>query len=267
MTSGPRRCLIALALLIASLSARPAAASLTAEQLAAVGVEPPPGATLPLDAPLAGLDGRPTTLRGAMAGGPAVLVFADYRCTQLCSPILSVTGAMLAASGLAPGTAYRLIVVGFNPRATAADARAMIGGQIGFDTSVGRATIPLMGSQSAVERLTHSVGYRFAYDLETDRFAHPAALLIVTPDGRLSRVLTGLAITGDDVRRALNEARSGGVAAFVNRVRLLCYGLGASVERYAGPVQIALAAAGAATLLVVVAGLLFLTGASARGPA
>ena len=267
MTSGPRRCLIALALLIASLFGRPAAAALTAEQLAAVGVEPPPGATLPLDAPLAGLDGRPTTLRDAMAGRPAVLVFADYRCTQLCSPILAVTGATLAASGLAPGRDYRLIVVGFNPRATAADARAMIGGQIGFDTPVGRATLPLMGSQPAVARLTHSVGYRFAYDSENDRFAHPAALLVVTPDGRLSRVLTGLAITGDDVRRALIEARSGGVAAFVNRVRLLCYGLGASVGRYAGPVRIALAAAGAATLLVVAAGLLFLTRASARGPA
>ena len=100
-----------------------------------------------------------------------------------------------------------------------------------------------------------------------DRFAHPAALLIVTPDGRLSRVLTGLAITGDDARRALIEARSGGVAAFVSRVRLLCYGLGASVGRYVGPVRIALAAAGAVTLLVVAAGLLFLTRASARGPA
>jgi protein SCO1 len=266
MTSGPRRCLIAFALMVASLFCRPAAASLTAEQLAAVGVVPPPGATLPLDAPLAGLDGRPTTLRLAMAGHPAVLVFADYRCTQLCSPILSVAGAMLAASGLAPGTDYRLIVVGFNPRATAADARAMVGGQIGFDTPVGRATFPLMGSRSAVERLTRSVGYRFAYDSENDRFAHPAALLIVTSDGRLSRVLAGLAITGDDARRALIEARSGGVAAFVNRVRLLCYGLGASVGRYVGPVRIALAAAGAATVLVVVAGLLFLTRASARGP-
>jgi len=267
MTSGPRPGLIAFALLIACLLGRPAAASLTAEQLAAVGVKPPPGATLPLDVPLAGLDERPTTLRSAMAGHPAVLVFADYRCTQLCSPILAVTGAALASSGLAPGSDYRLIIVGFNPRATAADARAMIGGQIGFSTPVGRATFPLMGSQSAVETLTRSVGYRFAYDSENDRFAHPAALLIVTPDGRLSRVLTGLAITGDDARRALIEARSGGVADFVNRVRLLCYGLGASVGRYVGPVRIALAAAGVVTLLVVAAGLLFLTRASARGRA
>ena len=203
-----------------------------------------------------------------MAGRPAVLVFADYRCTQLCSPILTVTGATLAASGLAPGRDYRLIVVGFNPRATAADARAMIGGQIGFDTPVGRATFPLMGSQSAVERLTHSVGYRFAYDAENDRFAHPAALLIVTPDGRLSRVLTRACDhwrrceAGAD-RGAKRRRRPLSLAGF----GLLCYGLGASVGRYVGPVRVALAAAGAATLLVVAAGLLFLTRASARGPA
>ena len=50
-----------------------------------------------------------------MADHPAVIVFADYRCTQFCSPILAVTGATLAKSGLDPGRDYRLIVVGFNP--------------------------------------------------------------------------------------------------------------------------------------------------------
>jgi protein SCO1/2 len=115
-----------------------------------------------------------------------------------------------------------------------------------------------------VQQLTSSLGYHFAYDAENTRYAHPAALLIVTPDGRLSRLLTGLSITGDDARNALVEAKSGAVAAFVNQVRLLCYGLGASVGRYGGQVRILLAAAGAATLLVVAVGLLLLSRASAR---
>ena len=145
MTFGLRLC--AVAFLIANVFSLPAAAALTAEQLASVGVTPSPGATLPLDAPLKDLDGRPTTLRRVIADTPAVIVFADYRCTQLCSPILAVTGQALAKSGLDPGRDYRLIVVGFNPAATAADARQMVGGQIGFDTPVGRATFPLMGSE------------------------------------------------------------------------------------------------------------------------
>lgn len=258
---------VALAVLIAGLFSLPAAAALTAEQLASVGVNPPPGATLPLDAPLTDLDGRSTTLRRVIADVPAVVVFADYRCTQLCSPILAVTGEALAKTGLDPGRDYRLIVIDFNQAATVADARQMVGDQIGFDTPVGHATFPLMGSERAVQRLTSSVGYHFVYDTENTRFAHPAALLIVTPGGRLSRILTGLSITSDDAKSALVEAKSGAVAAFVNQVRLLCYGLGASVGRYAGPARILLAAAGAVTLLVVAAGLLLLSRANARGRA
>lgn len=265
MISGLR--LWALVVLIATLFSLPAAAALTAEQLASVGVNPPPGARLPLDASLTDLDGRSTTLRRVIGDAPAVLVFADYRCAQLCSPILAVTGQALAKSGLEPGRDFRLIVVGFNPAATAADARRMIGGQIGFDTPVGEETFPLMGSERSVHELTSSVGYHFVYDTENTRFAHPAALLIVAPDGRLSRLLTGLSITGDDARSALIDAKIGAVAAFVNQFRLLCYGLGASVGRYAKPVRILLATAGAATLFAVAGGLLLLSRASPRGRA
>ena len=143
-----------------------------------------------------------------IADVPAVVVFADYRCTQLCSPILAVTGEALSKSGLEQGRDYRLIVVGFNQAATAADARQMVGGQIGFDTPVGRATFPLMGSERSVQQPTSSVGYRFVYDAETTRFAHPAALVIVTPDGCLSPILTGLSITGEDARSALIGRRA-----------------------------------------------------------
>ena len=119
MTLRSRLCAVALALLLATLLRFPAAAALTEEQLASVGVNPPPGASVPLDAPLTDLDGRTTTLRRVVGGRPAVIVFADYRCTQLCSPILAVAGDALSKSDLVPGRDYRLIVVGFNPRADA----------------------------------------------------------------------------------------------------------------------------------------------------
>jgi protein SCO1 len=262
MIAGLRLC--AVAVLIANLFFVSAAAALTAEQLASVGVNPPPGATLPLDAPLTDLDGRSTTLRRAIANLPAVVIFADYRCAQLCSPILAVTGEALARSGLDPGRDYRLIAIGFNQAATAADAGQMVGGQIGFHTLVGRATFPLMGDERSVQQLTSSVGYHFVYDAESKRYAHPAALLIVTPDGHLSRILTGLSITGEDARSALIEAKSGAVASFVNQVRLLCYGFGASVGHYGSQVRILLAATGAATLLAIAAAILLLSRISAR---
>ena len=130
MTFGLRLC--AVAFLIANVFSLPAAAALIADQLASVGVTP---VTRRNASPRRPTQGSRRPINHAAPSGrdpPAVIVFADYRCTQLCSPILAVTGQALAKSGLDPGRDYRLIVVGFNPAATAADARQMVAGQIGL---------------------------------------------------------------------------------------------------------------------------------------
>ena len=80
--------------------------------------------------------------------------------------------------------------------------------------------------------LTAAVGYHYAYDAERGRYAHPVALLVVTANGRLSRVLSGLSISGGDVRLALVEASKGTIGAIVDQVRLLCYGFSASFGFY-----------------------------------
>ena len=264
MTPRLRRLLGAFGLAAAMLAGAPAGAALPPNELAEVGVRPPPGARLPLDATLTDLGGKPTTLGGAIGGRPAVVIFADYRCTELCSPIAALAGDALAKSGLAPGGDYRLVVVGFNPRASAADGRRMIGGAIGFDTAVGRATTAVTASEPVVQRLTSAVGYHYAYDEERARYAHPAALLVVAADGRLSRVLSGLAINGGDVRLALVEAGKGAIGAIADQIRLLCYGFSASVGFYADRVRLILAAAGAATLLAIAGGLMTLSRIAAR---
>ena len=242
----------------------PVHAALPPDQLADVGVRPPPGATLPLDARLADLEGRAVPLGDAIGKRPAVVVFADYDCPQLCSPILALAGDALAKSGLRPGLDYRLVVIGFNPRATAADGKRMVGGEVGFDSPVGRATSALIASAPTAKRLTSAVGFHYAYDAAAARYAHPAALLVVAADGRLSRLLSGLAISGDDVRLALVEARKGAVGAVADQLRLLCYGLGASVGLYDKPVRFLLGAAGVTTPLVIAVGLLALTRTAAR---
>ncbi len=251
-------------LLAALFICEPATAGLTAERLAAVGVAPPPDARLPLDAQLADLDGRATTLGRAISGQPAVVIFADYDCPQLCSPILALAAAALRESGLRAGADYRLVVIGFNPKATGADGKRMVGEQIGFSTPIGKATTALVASGKVAALLTSAVGFHYAYDPALGRFAHPAALLVVTSEGRLSRVLAGLAATGTDVRLALVAAGAGAIGNLADQVRLLCYGFSPSVGFYTDRVRVLLAAAGAATIVGMGAGLLALARASVR---
>jgi protein SCO1 len=264
MTMRLKRILRGVVLAAAALLGAPALAALAPDALADIGVRPPPDSTLPLDAALTDLDGQATTLGRAIGGRPSVVVFADYDCPQLCSPILALASAALEQSGLKPGVDYRLVVIGFNPRASASDGKRMVGGEIGFASRVGRATTALIASKPMAARLTSAVGYRYVYDAQRGRYAHPAVLLVVTGGGRLSRVLSGLAISGDDVRLALVEAGRGAIGAIVDQIRVICYGFSPSVGYYTDRIRVLLAVSGAATLLAAAAGIMTLSRAAAR---
>jgi protein SCO1/2 len=250
------RCLLALAILLAA-SAR-AWAGLPATALEAVGVVLPPHAALPLSLTLRDADGRTRTLADAIGGVPALVVFTDYTCTNLCGPILAFAAEGLRQTGLTAGRDYRLVVVGLDPKDDAAAAKAMAAARIG-DGALSRATVVLRGDVAAIRTLTTALGYRFAYDAEHDQFAHPAAAFVVTAQGRVTRVLAALGLDGASLRLALVEAGQGTVGTFADHLRLLCYGFDPATGLYTARITAWLAAGGAATVAALFGGIALLT--------
>jgi len=113
---------VAFGLLLWSASA--ASPALTSSDLKDVGVTPPPGARVPIETRWTDESGTPISLEQAMAGRPAILIFADYTCTTLCGPILSFVEKALATSQLASRD-YRLVVLGIDPKDGPREATAM----------------------------------------------------------------------------------------------------------------------------------------------
>lgn len=215
----------ALALLVLVLLAGPAQAAFSRNALDRVAAEPAANAQLPLDLPFVDEHGRPATLRTALDGRPALLVFADYTCRTLCGPILAFAAGGLQKSGLRPGEDYHLVVVGIDPKDGLDKARAFEDSRIAPDSPLAAATVVLTGKQPAVDAITKAAGYRFAYDKDNDQYAHPAAAYVLTSKGRVARVLSGLGLaTGGDLRLALVDAGKGKIGNFVDRIHLLCYG-------------------------------------------
>ncbi|QRE74716.1 electron transporter [Methylobacterium aquaticum] len=232
-----------------TLLGQPAAAGLTQKDLSGVGLAPPPGARAPLDAAFTDTaDGRGVTLGQALAGRPTLLLPLDYACRNVCDPMLSLAGTALAATGLAPGADYRLVTLGFNPRADAATARAMVTGQLGQGPLLASAAV-LSGTPGSVAAVTRALGYAYAYDRDTDTYAHPAGALVLAGDGRVARVLSPLAMTGRDLRLALVEAGEGRVGALSDRLILLCYGYDPQTGVYTPLIRRILAASGVVTIL------------------
>ena len=115
-------------------------------------------------------------------------------------------------SGLRPGTDFRLIVAGLDPKDSAADAPAMKDAQIGTREACSSIRSSCAALRKTISELTRAFGFRSVYDREHDQFAHPAAAFVVTPAGHIARVLSGLALDPTDLRLALVEpAKAGSV--------------------------------------------------------
>jgi protein SCO1/2 len=227
-----------------------AVAAIAPEDYRQVGVAVPAGAALPLDAIVVDERGKRRALRELVAK-PTVLVFADYTCTTLCGPIVAFVASALEQSGLRAGDQFGLVVIGLDPKDGAADAEKMRRRHLDGDASLDAAAVFVTADEPTVKRLTAALGYRYAYDKEHDQFAHPGAAYVLSADGRVARVLTGLGLSGGDMRLALVEAGEGRIGTVGDRVRLLCSDFDPAHGAYNVMVSRVLAVTGLATVLAV----------------
>lgn len=249
-----RALLFALALVLTPLTC--AFAGVSRAVLNQVYVDPAPGATLPLNLVFRDESGRPMSLTQALDDHAVVLVFADYTCRTLCGPILDFTTTALQKSKLRAGSDYRLVVIGLDPKDSLDSARAMKATHLDDGGPISRAALFLTGTAATVGQATAALGYHFAYDAQHDQFAHPAAAFVLTRRGKVTRVLSGVGLSGTDLHLALVDAGQGQVGTLADRFRLLCYGYDPSRGIYTARIGFILKISGAITLATMAGGIL-----------
>jgi protein SCO1/2 len=236
--------------LVAGAMSQPVAAGISPQEFDDIGVSVVADAAVPLDAWVIDDSGN----RRAMAElitRPTVLMFADYTCTTLCGPIVAFVAHALEQSRLRAGDEFGMVVIGLDPKDDASDAARMWREQLAGDAPLFAASAFVTAEQSTVRRITAALGYRYAYDQEHDQFAHPGAAYVLRSDGRLARILTGLGLSGDDMRLALVEAGQGRVGTIGDKVRLICSGFDPTHGTYDLMVSRLILATGLGTLLML----------------
>jgi protein SCO1 len=230
----------------------------TASELANVSAEPAKGSRLPIETVFTNEQGDPETLSQALGARPAVLLFVDYRCKNMCSAILALTTSALENSGLVPKSDFGLLAIGLAPNYAISEMREFKDAVIGDASSLSAATHFLTSDAAGIAKTAASAGYRYRYDAENRQFAHPAMVLIVSGDGRVSGALPATRASGDALRLALLEARRPSEMTSLEAIRLLCYGYSPSHGLLTGAIWLALRISAAATALLLVAGILLL---------
>jgi protein SCO1/2 len=223
-----------------------------------VGIEQRLGQSVPADLPLEDERGNAAKLGDYLGRRPLVLSLAYYRCPMLCRQSLGGLATSLRGLDLELGDDYEVLTVSFDPRDTAEDARAtqhtqaertgLAGAEAGWHF--------FTAEQAAIERLTEAVGFGYRYDEQRGEYAHASAIMVLTPDGRLSRYFLGIEYPARDLRLALVEASQGAIGTLADRLLLYCYRYDPAQGRYSLAVlqlvRVAALATLAALLLLIV---------------
>ncbi len=233
-------------------------ANVSPAQLEKVRVDAAAGALFPMSLRFAEVDGVVHTLAQVVGDRPAVLIFADYTCSNLCGPILSFAAAGLSQSGLTPGRDFHLVVIGLDPKDGARQARAMKSTRIGEHGALADASVFLIGNAPALGAAAKAAGYHYVYDKEHDRFAHPAAAYVINQNGAIVRVLSGLGLSGDNLRLALVDASLGRVGTLLDQIRLCCFGFDPARGIYTASIARILTIACLSAVSFLAGGVLFL---------
>jgi protein SCO1/2 len=208
---------------------------------------------VPLDATFRNEAGATVRLGDYFGVRPVVLVFAYYDCPMLCTQVINGLSSALGVMSLNPGRDFEIVTVSFNPHDTPASATAKKAVYLERYHRPGAAEgwHFLTGDQAQIDRLTKAAGFRYAWDAETKQFAHPSGVIVLTPDGRLSKYLFGIEYGPRDLRLGIVEASEGKVGTPVDALLLYCYHYDPMTGRYGLAIMRAIRMAGAATVLAL----------------
>jgi protein SCO1/2 len=172
------------------------------------------GAAVPRDGRFEDEGGRPFAL-AELAGGPVLLTFNYASCKLLCGIQLAGLARALHELGW-KGEGFSIVAVSIDPEETREAMRSSkdeVVRQVGGGQGVARAWRFVRGPAEDVEALARSVGFRYRRDAATGQIAHPATLVALTGDGRVSGYLHGVRPEADALGAAVERAGAGRVAS------------------------------------------------------
>lgn len=235
-------------------------------ELTEVGVDGEIGTKLPLHLAFADSEGTRRTLSSAFEDGrPLILNLAYYRCASLCNYQFKGMVSVFNELSWTLGDEFRVVTVSIDPKEdhiVAARMQRHCLDAYNKEIANHEAWSFLTGDSGSIKQLADAVGFGFRYLPNDDEYAHASALIICTPDGRVSQYLHGIQYDSETVELCLTEAAAGSVGSgmdrLVKQVVLYCFRFDASRGKYTPAVMNIMRVAGVLTgLFLLVLGVAF----------
>jgi len=247
--------------------ARPAAGNPSSglpKALSDVKIEQKLNQQLPLDLVFTDENGQQVKLGQYFGKKPVVLALVYYDCPMLCTQVLNGMVTSFRVLPFQVGNEFDVVTVSFDPRETSALAAAKKKMYVDYLPEKMRANASsgwhfLTGDQANIAQLTDAVGFRYHYDEATKQFAHASAIMLTTPQGKLSRYFYGIEYAPRDLRLGLIESSQNKIGSPAEQLLLYCYHYDPATGKYGLAIMRVMRIAGVLTILGIISGILAMT--------
>ena len=223
-----------------------------------VGFEPPLNGQIPLALHFKDEAGNDVAFGDYFHGKPVVLALVYYGCPMLCNQVEQGVVGSLKMLSFNPGNDYEVVFVSFDPRESADMAGQKKTAALKHfgrpQTAAGWHF--LTGTKDSIDAITQAANFRYSFDTKTNIFAHASGIMLLTPDGRISRYFYGVEYPSRDMRLGLIDASAGKIGSPIDHLLLYCFQYDPSTAHYSATILRIVRIGGLFTIFTIVAGIL-----------
>ncbi len=163
---------------------------------------------------------------------PTVLVLVYFTCPGICSPLLDGVAEVIERTDMELGTHYQVLTVSFNSSETPSLAKNK---RVNYLKQIQKPVNEdywkwFTGDSANIAKLTNAVGFKFKR--EGDDFIHAGTLIMLSPDGKITRYLYGTKFNQFDLKMAILEAAEGKSSPTISKVLQYCFSYDAEGKKY-----------------------------------
>jgi protein SCO1/2 len=220
---------------------------------------------LPLDLVFRDETGQSVKLGQYFGQKPVVISLVYYDCPMLCTQVLNGMVTSFRVLPFQVGKEFDVVTISFDPREKpelAAEKKKLYVNYLPdrMEATARTGWHFLTGDPASIERITDATGFRYHYDEKTSQFAHASAIMLATPEGKLSRYFYGIDYPARDLRLGLIESSQNKIGSPVDQLLLYCYHYDPATGKYGAAVMRIVRIGGVLTLLAIVAMFFLLKG-------
>jgi len=177
------------------------------------------------------------TLAEYINNKPTILTINYYNCPTLCSPLLYEVADVVQNVGLEPAKDYNVITLSIEKNDTflhAKNTKDKIFKTFKQPFQTNAWSFLTTTKQEDIDTLTDSVGFKYERRIKDGvvDYLHPAAIIVLTPKGKVSRYLNGIRYLPFDLKMAILEASDEKTRPTIANTLLYCFAYDAESKTY-----------------------------------